>query len=133
RELRGEEVDLQTGRIRIYRLKGGFGGVYLMTEEEARAVRAWIRKAGLSSGYLFPGRSGAAISRRTLDYLMKLYGKRAELPENKRHFHCLRHSIATHMLEAGQSIEVVQDWLGHRNIVNTQIYAKFTNARRDEA
>ncbi len=131
-KLRVEDVDFSTGRIRIARLKGGFGGVYLMPEDELKAVRSWIREAGLKVGYLFPGRSGG-LSRRTLDYLMKLYGAKAELPEAKRHFHCLRHSIATHMLEAGENIEVVQDWLGHQNIQNTQIYAKLTSARRDNA
>jgi hypothetical protein len=37
------------------------------------------------------------------------------------------------MLEAGENIEVVQDWLGHQNIQNTQIYAQLTNTRRDNA
>lgn len=47
--------------------------------------------------------------------------------------HSLRHSIATHMLEAGFEIEVVKDHLGHRNIQSTLIYAQITNKRRLEA
>lgn len=132
-KLRVEDVDFDAGRIRITRLKHGLGGVYVMPEAESKALRSWIRHAGLRHGPLFPGRLGGSLSRRTLDYLMKLYGAKAELPEDKRHFHCLRHSIATHMLEAGENIEVVQDWLGHRSLQNTQVYAKLTNTRRDEA
>ena len=44
----------------------------------------------------------------------------------------LRHSIATHLLEAGQGIEYVQDHLGHVNIQNTMIYARITDRRREK-
>jgi site-specific recombinase XerD len=39
------------------------------------------------------------------------------------HFHVLKHSVATHLLDAGVDIRFVQDWLGHSNIQNTVIYA----------
>ena len=41
------------------------------------------------------------ISRRGLDWLIKGYGKKAKLPDDKQHFHVLKHSIATHLLDAG--------------------------------
>jgi len=44
----------------------------------------------------------------------------------------LRHSIAVHLLEAGQGIEYVADHLGHKNIQNTRIYAQITTALRRE-
>jgi site-specific recombinase XerD len=72
---------------------------------------------------VFASVRGTPISRRTLDWLMKRYGEKAELPPDKRHFHVLKHSIATHMLEAGADPRFVQDWLGHANIQNTVIYA----------
>jgi site-specific recombinase XerD len=67
-----------------------------------------------------------------LDKLMKTYGKKAELPETKRHFHCLKHLIATHLLDAGADLRFVQDWIGHASIKNTVIYAQLTSRRRDE-
>jgi integrase/recombinase XerD len=54
-----------------------------------------------------------------LKYLVKL----AELPEWVS-LHHLRHSIATHLLESGLSIEQVRDFLGHRYLESTQIYTK---------
>ena len=46
--------------------------------------------------------------------------------------HSLRHSIATHLLDAGEGIEFVRDHLGHTNIQNTMIYAQITNHKREE-
>jgi integrase/recombinase XerD len=46
--------------------------------------------------------------------------------------HALRHSIATHLLEAGRGIEYVADHLGHRNIQNTRVYAQITNSLREQ-
>jgi site-specific recombinase XerD len=67
-----------------------------------------------------------------LDVLIKEYGKRAGIPESKRHFHVLKHSIATHLLDAGADLRFVQDWIGHASIRNTVIYAQLTSRRRDE-
>ncbi|MEM2991555.1 MAG: site-specific integrase, partial [Halobacteria archaeon] len=60
------------------------------------------------------------------------YSKRAGLPQDKQHFHCLKHSIATHLIDAGADIMFVKDWLGHKNIQNTLVYAQLINKTRDE-
>jgi len=62
---------------------------------------------------------------------MKYYGRRAGLPESKRHFHCLRHSAGTLLAEKA-SVEEVQDHLGHRDIRSTMRYVKVRNKRRDD-
>ena len=55
---------------------------------------------------------------------MKEYGEQAELPEDKRHPHVLRHSVAVHLLQNGKDIHFVRDHLGHTNLKTTQIYAR---------
>ena len=72
------------------------------------------------------------ISRRRLDELIKHYGELADIPESKRHFHALKHPIATPLLDAGADLRFVQDWIGHASIRNPVIYAQLTSRRRDE-
>ncbi len=67
-----------------------------------------------------------------LDVLMKCYAEQAGIPADKRHFHVLKHSIATHLLDAGADLRFVQDWMDHASIGNTVFYALLTNRRRDE-
>jgi len=130
--LRVDDVDLIRGRIRIMRLKNSQGGEQVMQPDEIKAVKAWLRQRRAESPYLFPSREGVPISRRTLDYHMKRYGQAAGIPPDKRHFHVLKHSIATHLLDAGADIRFVQDWIGHKNIQNTVVYAQISNRAREE-
>jgi site-specific recombinase XerD len=63
---------------------------------------------------------------------MKQYGDLAGIPRDKRHFHVLKHTCATHLLETGDDLRFVQDWLGHSNIQNTVIYTHLVSASRAE-
>jgi len=129
--LRVEDVDLRTLRIMVHRLKGSHSGAHPLQADETKALKALLRERAVPSPILFPSRRGDPIARRTLDWLMKKYGAAADLPPAKRHFHCLKHSIATHLLEAGADLRFVQDWLGHSNIQNTVVYTFLTARGRD--
>ena len=58
-----------------------------------------------------------------------------QLPKIQKHatIHTLRHSYATHLLEAGVNIRIVQQYLGHASLVNTMIYLHVTNLGNDDA
>jgi site-specific recombinase XerD len=126
------DVDLKTLRIHCHRLKGSYSGVQPIQPDEARVLKGYLRGREDSSPLLFPSRLHLPISRKRLDALMKQYGDAARLPVEKRHFHVLKHSIATHLLEAGDDLRFVQDWLGHANIQNTVIYSHLVSRSRDE-
>jgi site-specific recombinase XerC len=93
--------------------------------------RSYIRTRADESPYLFLSNRQVPISRYTLHHLMQTYGAVAGLLPEKRKFHGLKHSIATHLLDAGADLAFVRDWLGHANIQNTTIYARLTTATLD--
>jgi site-specific recombinase XerD len=64
-------------------------------------------------------------------YLMRVYGERAGMPERQRKCHCLKHSIATHLLDGGADLAFVKDWLGHANLQNPTLSARRISATRD--
>jgi integrase len=132
--LRVDDVDFRVLRLMVHRLKGSLSGAHPLQPDEAKALKAYLRKrSGPPAPVLFPSNRGDPIARRTLDWLMKRYGATADLPPPKRHFHCLKHSIATHLLEAGADLRFVQDWLGHSNIQNTVVYTYLTARSRESA
>jgi integrase len=129
--LQRADVDAKQGRISIHRLKGSISGVYPMQPDVLKAIRSYLRTRADESPYLFLSNRGVPISRYMLHHLMQTYGEVAGLPVEKRKFHCLKHSIATHLLDASADLAFVKDWLGHANIQNTTIYARLTTATLD--
>jgi integrase len=141
RGLRATEVGLlhlshyraQAERLHVTRLKNGNSGEYGLTGIESKVLRAWIKERGSKAGAIFISRNHRPISQAMLNRLMKTYCSAAGIPPEKAHFHALRHSCATSLLERGRDIAEVKDHLGHVSIANTDIYARITNARRDRA
>jgi site-specific recombinase XerD len=129
--LRTADLDLKQYRLRIHRLKNSLAGLHPLQPDELKAVKAYAKERRSNAPALFLSRNHTPISRRRLDELIKRYGERADIPESKRHFHALKHSIATHLLDAGADLRFVQDWVGHASIKNTVIYAQLTSRRRD--
>jgi len=93
-----------------------------MQADEVKAVKAMLRERHDDLPVLFTSKQKNPISRRMLDVLIKRYGEKAGIPPQKRHFHVLKHSIATHMLMAGLDPRFIQNWLGHASIESTLIY-----------
>jgi site-specific recombinase XerD len=131
------DVRLTDNRIQVHRLKGSISGDGIVGPQVTRVMRAWLRdriQLGERFGTtLFPSNQNNPISRITIYKLFAKYAEAAGIPENLRHPHILKHSIATHLLESGEDASTVQDWLGHKDIRNTLVYAKVTNKRREEA
>ena len=123
----------ETERLMVRRLKGSVSAPFRLTSIEARHLRAWIRERGSAAGPIFTSREHGPISRRQVWQLMHDYSKRAGIAIERAHPHALKHSCGTHVLEKLGDITLVQDWLGHKDIKSTAIYAKVVNPSREKA
>ena len=128
--LRMENLRIKERRLFVTRVKGSASQDYLIHDEELVALRAWLRMRGTAAGVLFPSRNNRPISRYRLDDLIKRYGRAAGIPREKCHFHRLRHMCGFTLRERGERLEDIQDHLGHRDIRNTQRYAKMSPRQR---
>jgi integrase len=125
------DLDLKRRRIAIPRLKGSPSGVYPLHPDLVKLLRSYLRTRTDESPYLFISNRSLPISRYMLDRLIKTYCTAAGLTRKKCKFRSLRHSIATHLIDANADLRFVQDWLGYTNTGNPRIYAKLTNPTRD--
>ena len=109
----------------------GKGGQQRMVPVSGRARQAlsrWLAVRTAGGKFLFPSRS-KHLSRVRLFQLLKELAARAGLDPAKLSPHVLRHAFATHLLEGGADLRVLQTLLGHADIATTQIYTHVDAAR----
>lgn len=128
-----DEVNLRQGVIRIIG-KGNKERLVPLGEEAVdwlvryrRSARAELLK-GRPCDALFPGNRPAAMTRQTFWHRIKHYAMRAGI---RKHLspHTLRHAFATHLLNHGADLRVVQMLLGHADLSTTQIYTHVARQR----
>ncbi|MGB5950893.1 MAG: site-specific tyrosine recombinase XerD [Ornithinimicrobium sp.] len=102
-------------------------GSYAVTAVQAYLVRGRpsLARAGKGSPALFLNRSGGRLSRQSVFATIRASAERAGLNADISP-HTLRHCYATHLLDGGADIRVVQELLGHASVTTTQIYTHVT-------
>jgi integrase/recombinase XerC len=129
-------LSLDTGQMVVWG-KGGKERLVLLGEPAVQALRAYIDNGRTKllrkkvTNALFLNRFGGRLSRRSIGLILDKYSKLAGL-WTKVTPHLLRHTFATHMLEGGANLRVVQELLGHAQPTTTEIYTHVTPSRLRE-
>ncbi len=123
-ELQLKNMDLSQKVIKVFG-KGSKERIVPINNKCINALQKYLKQRELtalkynSKPYLFLNSRGGKISRQRVYKIIK---KQGEIINKKISPHTLRHSFATHLLERGADLRVVQELLGHASIVTTQLY-----------
>lgn len=123
--------------------KGKKARIVPLLEDQTKHLRIYMKENRLLEPYsnmypLFSNNRGEKLTRAGVNYILKKYAKRARekssslIPE-KLSCHCLRHSLAMHLLQAGVNLVYIRDILGHESVQVTEVYAKTDSRLKREA
>jgi len=125
-----DDVDLEEGSVRVVG-KGDKERVVPLGRYAVRAVGSYLARSrpvlarSRSGGALFLNQRGGRLTRQGATNIIQTAARRAGIRARVTP-HVLRHSFATHMLEGGADVRVVQELLGHASVATTQIYTLVT-------
>jgi integrase/recombinase XerC len=131
-----KDVDLDERTALVFG-KGSRERMVMMGAPAARSVERYLRDGrpllavGVETA-LFLNRDGGRISQRAVQLMVRKYALKAGI-QRSVHPHLLRHTFATHLLDGGAEIRVVQTLLGHSNVNTTQIYTHVTDSAKRRA
>lgn len=108
--------------------KGGQQRLVPVSGRARQALARWLKIRPEGSRFLFPSRA-SHLSRVRLFQILREVALRAGVPPAGVSPHVLRHAFATHLLEGGADLRVLQTLLGHADIATTQIYTHVDTAR----
>jgi len=119
-----EAIDVRAGTVRINRGKGQVDRIVSLSPDVEQALAIW-QAHQMPGPYLFPSpkRHRTHLFRSHINGLMDRYLAAAGLTSHYSP-HCLRHTFATHLLNAGVSLEILKELMGHHSIALTLRYAK---------
>jgi integrase/recombinase XerD len=133
------DLDLSTGLVRVFG-KGAKERIVPLGRPSRAALADWLGPDGRpafvparwarrhDAEAVFLNQRGGRLSRQGAWMIVRAYGDRADL-SGRLSPHVLRHSCATHMLDHGADIRVVQELLGHASLSTTQVYTKVSTER----
>jgi len=125
-KLKVEDLNLKERTAAIRGGKGNKDRMIILSKDWIHDLKKYLEKKKIKSEEVFSKKNGKAI---TTDTVQRIVRESAEKAGINKHVtpHSLRHSYATHLLEAGTNIRYIQSLLGHSNLNTTQIYTSVAN------
>lgn len=127
------DVNIEERKITIYEgEKNRLGRVVHMSDDAVYALRVWLRKRDGDKPFLFYARGRNILTYSGARIRFHKCLERAGIAHKGYTLHCLRHTFASELLNAGMPLECLQELLGHSSAEVTRRYARLTNKTREE-
>ena len=131
--LRVEDIDLWEQKVFIHEArKTRTGRVVYFSSDAKDALVAWLKEKDPREDVLVYGRKYESITYAAARAIFVKYLKKAGLRHKGYTLHCLRHTFASELLNAGMRLETLQPLLGHTSLEVTRRYARLTDKTREE-
>lgn len=120
-----KDLDFKSKLMRVRQAKGAKDRTTILSEKVGAVLEKYVKNKDIND-YVFESDRGGKLTERTAQ---KVFTEALQKSGVKKPATChsLRHSFATHLLEAGTSIRYIQELLGHARLETTQIYTKVAN------
>jgi type 1 fimbriae regulatory protein FimB len=125
--LRRDDVDFDHARLWVRRLKNGLAVEHPIAGDELRAIKRYLGSRSDALPWLFLSERRQPLTRQSVNYLIAMAAKRADLP--LVHPHMLRHSCGYYLANRGYDLRLIQDYLGHRDPKHTVHYTRVAGRR----
>jgi len=131
--LRESDLDIKDRKVHLFEgEKNSMGRVVYLSDDALFALKLWLRRRDKDKEFIFYGQGNKSICYSTGRSLFVKYLKKAGLEQKGYTVHCLRHTFASELLNAGMRLECLQPLLGHQDIEVTRRYARLTDRTREE-
>jgi len=131
--LRLNDLDIRGRKVHLYEgEKNSMGRVVYLSDDALFAIKLWLRRRNKNKEFVFYGQSHGHLCYSSGRGLFVKYLKKAGLEQKGYTVHCLRHTFASELLNAGMRLECLQQLLGHQDIEVTRRYARLTDTTREE-
>ena len=131
--LRVNDLDIRDRKIHLFEgEKNSMGRVVYLSDDAIFAIKLWLRRRDKNKEFVFYGQGNRGLCYSAGRSRFVNYLKKAGLEQKGYTVHCLRHTFASELLNAGMRLECLQQLLGHQDIEVTRRYARLTDRTREE-
>jgi integrase/recombinase XerD len=127
------DLDIGERKVHLYEgEKNSMGRVVYLSDDALFALKLWLRQRDKNKEFVFYGQGNRPLCYSAGRSRFVNYLKKAGLEQKGYTVHCLRHTFASELLNAGMRLECLQPLLGHQDIEVTRRYARLTDKTREE-
>ena len=125
--LRVKDIEFSQNSLWVRDGKGGKDRITILPQFLSKELEEYCINCGRDKNdFIFVNKEGNPFSSRMIQKILEQVKPKLSFHKDV-HIHTLRHSFATHLLEAGEDIRLIQELLGHADLSTTQIYTKVAN------